>query len=165
MASIDTQNSPRRPAFKRADQNDMIPLGLVRAMFGVAAITLALVSYASFTGQPKIAVPAQAPIVAEWPLRLIGGDAQSVVVQDIDGRLLADLPHGGFITVVQNGLATMRRRHGIDPTLPIRIVKFENGRLAALDDYTEFRVELTAFGTDNQAAFERLLATNVPAQN
>jgi putative photosynthetic complex assembly protein len=104
-----------------------------------------------------VAIPQDAPIVQEWSLRLIGGGAQAVTVQDGDGNLLADLDHGGFVTVVQNGLQTARRRHGIDPDLPIRIVQFENGRLAAIDPLTDYRVELTVFGPDNQAAFERLL--------
>ena len=145
------------PGFKRDDHNDMIPIGLVRLMFGVAAVSLALVAFATFSGAPKVGVPQDAPIVREWSLRLIGGGAQAVTVQDGNGALLADLDHGGFVTVIQNGLETARRRHGIDPDLPIRIVQFENGRLAAIDPLTDYRVELTIFGQDNQAAFERLL--------
>jgi putative photosynthetic complex assembly protein len=150
-------NQPFTPGFKRQDHNDLIPPVLVRMMFGIVAITLALVSYASLTGREKVAIPADAPIVQEWSLRLVGRGAQAVQVRDGDNNLLADLDHGGFVTVIQNGLETMRRRHGIDPTLPIRIVQFENGRLAAIDPLTDYRVELTVFGPDNQAAFERLL--------
>lgn len=150
-------NQDFTPGFKRQDHNDMIPIGLVRMMFGVVAISLALVTYASLSGREKVAVPADAPIVQEWQLRLIGRGAQAVQVRDGDGNLLADLDHGGFVTVVQNGLETARRRHGIDSTLPIRIVQFENGRLAAIDPLTDYRVELTIFGQDNKAAFERLL--------
>jgi putative photosynthetic complex assembly protein len=150
-------NTQFTPGFKRDDNNDMIPVGLVRLMFGVVVVTLGLVGYASFTGAAKIAVPMEAPVVQEWSLRLIGRGAQAVQVRDGDDNLLADLDHGGFVTVIQNGLETMRRRHGIDPTLPIRIVQFENGRLAAIDPLTDYRVELTIFGPDNQAAFERLL--------
>jgi putative photosynthetic complex assembly protein len=150
-------NTNFTPGFKRTDQNDMIPIGLVRLMFGVAVLSLGLVTYASLTGREPVAIPAEAPIVQEWSLRLVGRGAQAVTVQDADGNLLADLDHGGFVTVVQNGLETARRRHGIDSTLPIRIVQFENGRLAAIDPLTDYRVELTVFGQDNKAAFERLL--------
>lgn len=145
------------PNFKRTDNNDMIPIGLVRAMFALPLAALLLVGYASMTDRPQVAVPQAAPVAQSWTIRLVGNDAQSVTVLDADGNLIADMAHGGFVTVIQNGLMTMRRRHGIDPTLPIDIVRFENGRLAAIDPLTDYRVELTQFGSDNQAAFERLL--------
>ncbi len=151
--------APQRatPGFKRSDNNDMIPIALVRAMAALALLSLGLVTYAAVTGRDKVAVPADAPVVARHQVSLVGNDAQSVTVYDGDGNLLADMDHGGFVTVVQNGLMTMRRRHGIDPTRPIDIVRFENGRLAAIDPLTDYRVELTQFGADNKAAFERLL--------
>ena len=148
---------PLAPGFKRADNNDMIPIALVRAMFGLAAISLALVAYASVTGREQVAIPPPAPVVQTWTISLVGNDAQAVTVLDQNGNLIADMDHGGFVTVIQNGLMTMRRRHGIDSTLPLQIVQFENGRLAAIDPLTSYRVELTQFGGDNLAAFERLL--------
>lgn len=145
------------PNFKRTDNNDMIPIGLVRAMFALPLAALVLVGYASLTDRPQVAVPQAAPVVESWTISLIGNDAQAVTVLDAEGNLIADMAHGGFVTVIQNGLMTMRRRHGIDPALPIEIVRFENGRLAAIDPLTDYRVELTQFGSDNKAAFERLL--------
>jgi putative photosynthetic complex assembly protein len=158
MSTNPNMQKPFQPGFKRPDNNDMIPPVLVRAMFGLAAISLALVAFASVTGRERAAIPAPAPVVQSWSIRLVGNDAQSVTVLDADGNLIADMDHGGFVTVIQNGLMTMRRRHGIDPTLPLDIIQFENGRLAAIDPLTDYRVELTQFGRDNQAAFERLLA-------
>lgn len=145
------------PNFKRTDNNDMIPIGLVRAMFALPVAALVMVGYASLTDRPQVAVPQAAPVVESWTISLIGNDAQAVTVLDAEGNLIADMAHGGFVTVIQNGLMTMRRRHGIDPALPIEIVRFENGRLAAIDPLTDYRVELTQFGSDNKAAFERLL--------
>lgn len=150
------------PGFHRKDANDMIPIGLIRAMFGLAAASLMLVAYAVWTDRPLVAVPAEAPVAQEWSISLMGNDAQAVRVLDAEGNLLADMAHGGFVTVIQNGLMTMRRRHGIDPALPLRIVRFENGRLAAIDPLTPYRVELTHFGPDNQASFERLLTDVLP---
>ncbi|MGY6694480.1 MAG: photosynthetic complex assembly protein PuhC [Roseinatronobacter sp.] len=157
MTPTPAPQTPFKPGFKRRDNNDMIPIGLVRAMFGLAAASLALVVFASLTGREQVAIPAPAPIAQEWTIRLVGNDAQAVTVLDAEGNLIADMDHGGFVTVIQNGLMTMRRRHGIDAGLPLQIVLFENGRLAAIDPLTDFRVELTQFGSDNQAAFERLL--------
>lgn len=156
MSSTDSNGF--KPGFKRKDNNDMIPVGLVRAMFALPVLALILVTYASVTGREKAAVPATAPIVEQWSIRMIGKDAQAVTVRRADGSLLADMDHGGFVTVIQNGLMTMRRRHGIDPTLPLDIIRFENGRLAAIDPLTDYRVELTVFGPENHAAFEAMLA-------
>ena len=157
------QNPPRqKPQFKRLDENDMIPVGLVRAMGALALASLALVSFSVFTDRAVVGVPEVAPVVEEWRISLVAGDDQAASVFDEDGALIVDLDHGGFVTVVQNGLATMRRRHGIDPDLPLRIVRFENGRLAAIDPLTSFDVELTGFGPDNLAAFEALLEGQPP---
>lgn len=153
-----TPVTPRRPAFKRQDNNDMIPVGLVRAMFALPVAALLLVGYASYTDRPLVAVPADAPVVSEHRIVLIGGGAQAVTVAATDGTILAEMDHGGFITVIQNGLQRERFMHGLSPELPIRIVHYENGRLTAHDDHTGWRVELGAFGDENRAAFERLIA-------
>ncbi len=157
---MSTHPEPFKPGFKRQDKNDMIPIGLVRMMFALPVAALILVGYASLTDRQRVAIPPSAPVEQSWTISLVGHDAQAVSVYDAEGALLADLEHGGFVTVIQNGLMTMRRRHGLDPTLPIDIVRFENGRLAAIDPLTDYRVELTQFGRDNQAAFERLLTMN-----
>jgi putative photosynthetic complex assembly protein len=71
-----------------------------------------------------------------------------------------DLPHGGFITVIQNAMERARLTAGVDKLLPVRIVKYANGRLSAVDDYSGWSAELGAFGSDNRAAFERLMSQN-----
>ncbi len=88
---------------------------------------------------------------------LQGGDAQAVTVLNPDGSLLMDLPHGGFITVVQNAMAFSRSKHkrGPDPARPAG--RIHDGRLAVEDPATGWSVELYAFGGDNEAAFRKLL--------
>jgi putative photosynthetic complex assembly protein len=89
---------------------------------------------------------------------LEGGGAKAVKVRDASGALIVDLSHGGFITVVQNGLETARGRSGIDAALPVRLVSYRNGRLSLEDPLTGWNVELHAFGADNEAKFSALLA-------
>lgn len=139
-------------------EQEMIPAKVVLGMFSLTLLALALVAWAKLTGQPVVAVPPKAEVVASRTLILKGGDAQAVQVYTADGRLLADLPHGGFITVVQNGLQRERLKHRIPADAPINIVTYANGRLAAEDPLTGWDVELGVFGADNRAAFERLLA-------
>jgi len=145
------------PGFRHRDR-EMIPKTLVRAMFGLALATVLIVGFAALTGREPSGQPKPGSIVAEREIALIGGGAKAVTVLAADGTVLADLAHGGFITVIQNGLQTERRKHGIDPALPVRLVRYDNNRLTILDPATGWSVELHIFGADNKAAFERLLA-------
>jgi putative photosynthetic complex assembly protein len=149
-----TMTTQSRPS----DDKDMIPKHLLLAMLALVLASLAVVSYGVITNRPHEGVPMDAAIVNERSVILQGGGAQAVTVLAEDGTLLMDLPHGGFITVIQNGMERERLTAGVDKMLPLRIVEYANGRLTALDDYTGWSVELGAFGTDNRAAFERLMS-------
>lgn len=147
------QTAPDRPR-----KPEDIPKPLLRGMVALVLCALALTTYAVLSGRPPSGQPAPAAVLSERSLILDGHSAQAVTVYDADGTLLADLPHGGFITVIQSGVETIRRRHHIDPLLPVTIRSYANGRLTAEDPQTGWSVELYAFGDDNKAAFERLLS-------
>ncbi|PTE12976.1 photosynthetic complex assembly protein PuhC [Pseudogemmobacter blasticus] len=153
---MDSQAQTRRPAL-RSQQKEMIPAVLLRAMFGIALASLVMVSYAVYTGREKVGQPEASAVVREKWIVLEGKDAKHVVVRDTNGNVLVDLPEGGFITVIQSGVHTERRKKGADQTKPVRIVEYANGRLAAEDPETGWSVELYAFGADNKAAFQKLL--------
>jgi putative photosynthetic complex assembly protein len=146
-----------QPTFRRPDANDMIPPVIIRAMIGLALVSLLLVAWARATDRPLVGVPPSAEAVRERTVTLIGGGAQAVTVLDENGAVLADLAHGGFVTVIQNGLQRVRKVHGLPADLPVRIVEYANGRLTIHDDVTGWSVELGAFGADNRAAWERLM--------
>ena len=84
--------------------------------------------------------------------------AQAVTVYDADGTLLVDLPHGGFITVIQNGICSAHaQRHTRRPaTRPSGSSNMPTAALWPKTPTTGWSVELYAFGGDNKAAFERL---------
>jgi len=136
---------------------EIIPKVLLRAMFGLALASLIIASYASFTGRTPVGRPEAAAVLAERMIILQGGGSKAVKVLDADGTLLLDLPHGGFITVVQNAMETERGRSGIDPLLPLRLVSYANGRLTVEDPETGWSVETQGFGSYNEAAFRQLL--------
>lgn len=138
-------------------EKEMIPRTLLLGMAALALSSLALVSYSVATDRAHVGVPAQAKVIASSPIILEGLSAQAVVVKRPDGTVLADLPHGGFITVIQNGMARERLVHHVKDNPPINIVRYDNGRLVAEDPATGWSAELYAFGSDNRAAFERLL--------
>ncbi len=136
---------------------EMIPRPLLLAMLGLVLATLALTTFSVVTGREKVGQPQDAAIVQQRSIILQGGGAQAVTVLNEDGQLLMDLPHGGFITVIQNGLERARTVARADQSAPVRIVEYANGRLSVIDDTTGWSVELGSFGSDNRAAFERLI--------
>jgi putative photosynthetic complex assembly protein len=151
-------DTPHHIPMRNPEGRDMIPGYVVKVMFALAVISLALVAHARLTGAPVAAVPPAAEILQVREIVLIGGGAQAVRVETPDGQVLADMAHGGFVTVIQNGLQRERMKHKLSAELPIRIVEYANGRLAAEDPETGWSVELGNFGQDNRAAFERLMA-------
>lgn len=138
-------------------EKEMIPRTLLLGMAALALSTLALVSFSVATGRSHVGTPDGGTVTASTPLILEGKSAQAVVVKRPDGTVLADLPHGGFITVIQSGMARERLVHGIAGNPPVNIVRYDNGRLVAEDPATGWSAELYAFGSDNRAAFERLI--------
>lgn len=146
--------APARPS----DDKDMIPKPLLWAMLALVLSSLTVVTFSVVTNRPHVGVPQAADMVTERSIILKGGGAQAVTVLDVDGSVMMDLPHGGFITVIQNAMERARLTAGVDKMLPLRIVEYANGRLSAVDDYTGWSAELGAFGSDNRAAFERLMS-------
>ncbi len=136
---------------------EMVPKVLLLGMLALALATVAVTSFAALTGREPVAQPAAAAILREKWIVMEGLSAQAVIVRNTDGSVLLDLPHGGFVTVIQSGIHTERRKHGVDQSKPVRIVEYANGRLVAEDPETGWSAELYAFGADNKAAFERLL--------
>jgi putative photosynthetic complex assembly protein len=144
------------PTFRNRD-GEMVPRALLRAMFALAMTALAITVFAVVSGRPPEAQPQASPVVRDRWIVLEGHGAKAVTVRESDGSVLLDMEHGGFVTVIQNGLQTERKKHDVDPLRPVRIVEYQNGRLAVEDPDTGWSVELYAFGSDNKAAFERLL--------
>jgi putative photosynthetic complex assembly protein len=144
------------PTYKSREK-EMVPRVLLWAMFALAMSALALTTFAVATKRPPAAQPQPAEVLRDRWVVLEGHGAKAVTVRQTDGSVLLDLAHGGFVTVVQNALQTERKKHDVDPLNPVRIVEYANGRLAVEDPDTGWSVELYAFGSDNKAAFERLL--------
>jgi putative photosynthetic complex assembly protein len=136
---------------------ETVPKVLLLGMLALALSALVIATFAAVTGREAVAQPEAAAVIREKWIVMEGLSAQAVIVRNTDGSVLLDLPHGGFVTVIQSGIHTERRKHGVDQTKPVRIVEYANGRLVAEDPETGWSAELYAFGADNKAAFERLL--------
>lgn len=138
-------------------EREMIPRALLWAMFGLAVSALAITTFAVVTKRPHVGAPVAGKVVAERQLILEGKSAQAVTVYSADGTLIADMDHGGFITVIQNAIQRARTVARVEGNPPIHIVQYDNGRLVAEDPASGASIELYAFGSDNKAAVERLL--------
>ncbi|MEL6977519.1 MAG: photosynthetic complex assembly protein PuhC [Pseudomonadota bacterium] len=147
--------APRRDAPRR----EAVPRALLLAMAALVAASLAITSYAKLTDAPLAATPEEGPIVVERIMRIYAGADGAARVLDANGALVADLApeQGGFISGVARALARVRATHGIPADAPVRLIRYESGRLALKDDATGWRAELIGFGRDNFAAFARLL--------
>lgn len=88
----------------------------------------------------------------------------SVTITDVEqgqqvAVIEANSDQGGFIRGVLRGMARERRMHGIGAEPPFTLTLWQDGSLSLVDDATGRSVELGAFGPDNRAAFDALLAT------
>lgn len=148
----------RHPQLVNRDK-EMIPRALVRAMMGLALLSLVLVGYARLTDRPLMGQPLPAPVTFERQIVLIGATDGSVTIRDTDGTLLADLTEAeaGFISVIARGLNRKRLVERKVSDAPVKLIEYENGRLAINDPETDWQVELANFGASNRAAFAKLL--------
>ncbi len=148
------------PANQPSPDRELAPRRLRIATGLLMLTTLAIVTIARLTDAPLAATPAMdAPIAAEREIILHGEMSGAAIVMDTNGAVFARLSaqDGGFISGVWRALTQVRKQHRVPAGLPIRLIRFESGRLALVDDHTGWRAELIGFGPDNTRAFARLL--------
>jgi putative photosynthetic complex assembly protein len=141
----------------RERDREMIPKPLLRMMLALVIASLTLTSWAVWTGRPPTGQPKASPITEERQLVIKTGGAKAVSLYDANGAFLAHLDHGGFVTVIGSGLDRARTVARVNPDAPVTLARHQNGRLTITDPETGWSVELTAFGSDNEAAFAALL--------
>ncbi len=139
---------------------EMIPTRLLWAMLALVVVCFGVAAMASLTDRPLEAMPPTLPVVQEREIRIFAEMSGAARVEDSSGSVIADLDptKGGFIAGVGRVLVRERGKLGLDPTLPIRLIQYSDGRLALRDDHTPWRAELRGFGQTNEAAFYSLLS-------
>jgi putative photosynthetic complex assembly protein len=145
---------PADTAFPRA------PLYGAATLIGAALLAVALVR---ITGVGVSHVPdAEAVSVREFRFedRADGG----ITVYDVSAQRTVEAVTGqqGFLRGTLRGLARERKRQGIGPEQPFRLVGRADGRLTLEDPATGRRVDLESFGPTNAAVFAQLLAPRSP---
>ena len=138
---------------------DMVPLFLVRAMFGLMAATLLLVAYAQWGGVAPRGTVKDFSVVNETSIILQSSREGVATVLDMDGTPLASSADEkmGFIGVV--GIVVRRQRElaRVANDAPLLIQQRESGTYAISDPLTGWSMELIGYGADNVAAFAALL--------
>ena len=139
---------------------EMIPLVLVRAMFGLAIASVALVAFARFTDRPLVGQPTQPPIVAERVVYMEpGAHRGSYIVTDEAGtKLVASTDRkSGFVGAIGQAVERRRKITRTDMSEPLMLVRRETGRIDILDETSGLAIELHGYGSDNIAVFAGLL--------
>lgn len=154
MVTTDPRQRPART------EKEKIPAVLIRAMFGLTLFALVLVTWARLTDQPLSALPdASEPVAVERQIVIQGSNSGRATVYDTDGNVIREYGplEGGFISGIWRVLRLERGKIDAPLDAPVRLVRYESGRLSLYDDLTGWRAELIGFGADNAAAFARLL--------
>jgi putative photosynthetic complex assembly protein len=144
------------------DDHDSSPPGVPAPMMVIGSlllVILGLVATVRLTGVGAIHVPDAASVsVREFRFE-DRGDGSIEVLDARDGRLVERVAPGsnGFLRGTLRGLARERKREGVGPDLPFKLIGRADGRLTLEDPGTGRRVDLESFGPTNAAVFAKLM--------
>lgn len=147
-----------------ADGHPTFPPGILRAVGAMIIGVLLVVTFVRVTGIGVVRVP-DAPTVNERALRFVDRDDGSIQVFDArSGELVRTVEPGsnGFVRGAMRGLARERKRQGIGPDVPFRLIAHADGRMTLEDPATQRRIDLGSFGPTNAAAFAQLMPAPRP---
>ena len=117
----------------------------------------------AFAGIARREQTAPAPtdrIIAARSLHVADGPAGSVIVTDAKtGQVIQSVASGddNFLRITLRTLAQTRIHRGIGAAPPFTLTAYADGREILADPSTGRRIDLEAFGPDNEADFTRLL--------
>ena len=159
--AVTAPDAPRRRHPPDAAERERLQRRALWLMFGMAMLTLVAVSFYRFSGAEPVAQPPNPPIAAERTIVLERPDRSGpVYVRDAaTGALLATSSEGknGFIDTIGRVVDRQRMLDGTSPDAPLRVVRFDSGRISLIDAESGWRIEISGHGSDNVAAFDRLI--------
>ena len=136
-----------------SDKIPPIVIGVVIAVSLTVAVVGRLTNAASDAPPPS-------PIVATRDLRFEDGPAGSVLVRNAQTNATVEMLTGenGFVRGTMRGLARYRKSEGLGNGPAFRLTSYADGRLTLTDTANQRQIELEAFGTENRAKFDHILA-------
>tara|TARA_Y200000002_G_scaffold362693_1_gene349975 strand:- start:222 stop:674 length:453 start_codon:yes stop_codon:yes gene_type:complete len=107
---------------------------------------------------PLVGVTPKAKIVREIQLDFIERNRFDVAILDKYGKILAESTDGnsGFLGVVYNAIKRERIKKRVVGDNVLRMVEYENGRIAVIDDWTGMEIQINSFGMKNLEVFSFL---------
>ena len=140
-------------------ESEMVSRALMRAVCGLLSAVLILVTYATVTDRPKVAVPPAGDIVISRSMIIDAQNSGAVRVFDTDGAMIADLNsgQGGFISSIARTVKRHRTLTNVALDGPVILTFDTLGRLKITDPSSGWAADLMMFGADNWGAFAMLL--------
>lgn len=132
----------------------------------IVAVGLLLIASVLLVGLARIsgiglATPVSIDAQERYALLVTDGDDGSIDIRSAaNGDLVHSYPAGehGFVRVALSALVFDRQKVGIGSEVPFDLVLTESGQLYLTDPATDQIIPLGAFGGDNAASFQPLLA-------
>ncbi len=139
--------------------NAPFPRGPLAGAALLVVFALVTVAFVRLTGIGASHIP-DAEAVLEREFRFEDRPDGSIAVVDArDGRTVETVTGAaGFLRGTLRGLARERKRQGVGPEQPFRLVGRADGRLTLIDPTTGRRVDLESFGPTNAGVFAQMLA-------
>jgi putative photosynthetic complex assembly protein len=142
-----------------AKTSQRFPRGALVSAALLIALSLGAAGFARLSGI-GVSGPPDGTAVQSRVLRFEDRPGGAVVVYDVrSDQVAAVLPPetNGFVRGVMRSLVRERRREDVGSEPPFLLTHWSDGRLSIEDLATHERIELTAFGQTNVAAFARFL--------
>jgi putative photosynthetic complex assembly protein len=131
----------------------------VIACASAAMLSLAAAAAGRIMG-PTSSVPPSSPVLSRDLLFRDRADGAVVVYDATNLAAPIDVvapATNGFLRATMRGLARQRLRQDADREIPFRLTAWADGRLTLEDPTTGRKVEMEAFGRDNEQVFANLL--------
>ena len=139
-------------------QVEIMPKKFLGALGLLILFVLVVVFTYRFMDYPLVGVTPKSIIVKEISLDFVERNRFDVIVLDKYGKVLAESNDGtnGFLGVVFNAVKRERINKRISGDNILRMVQYENGRVAIIDDWTGMEVQVNSFGQKNLEVFSLL---------
>ena len=139
-------------------QLEVMPKKFLQALVLLVLVVLTTVFAYRFMNYPLMGVPPKAMIIKEVDLVFVERNRFDVIVSDKYGKVLAESTDGinGFLGVVFNAVKRERIKKRIDGDNILRMLQYENGRIAIIDDWTGMEIQVNSFGEKNLEVFSLL---------
>ncbi len=152
------------PAREHLHEN--LPRTPLMALCALVICTVVAVAAVRITGVGVVHQP-DAAAVEVREFRFEDRPDGSIVVLDAASRGLVETVApgtNGFLRGTMRGLARERKRMGVGPEIPFRMIGRADGRLTLEDPGTGRRVDLASFGPTNAAVFAQIMVAKPAVQ-